>query len=50
VLHREKEDIDDEWLCRSVWVSLLKKQMTYEKEKAEVRHKQLDVMEILLNK
>jgi hypothetical protein len=33
-----------------VWVSLLKKRTTSEKENAEVRQKCLDVMEILLDK
>jgi hypothetical protein len=37
VLHREREDINEEQLCLSVWVSLLKQRTTSEKEKAEVR-------------
>jgi hypothetical protein len=39
VLHRENEDIDNKLLRLSVWVSLLKKRTTFEKEKAEGRHK-----------
>jgi hypothetical protein len=50
VLHWEREDINKERLWFSVWVSLLKKRMTSEKENAEVRQKRLDVMEILLDK
>jgi hypothetical protein len=47
VLRWEREDINEEWLCLSVWVSLLKKRTTSEKEKVEVRQKRLDVMEIM---
>jgi hypothetical protein len=50
MLRREREDINKEWLCLLVWVSMLKKQTTSEKEKAEVRQKCLDVIEILLDK
>jgi hypothetical protein len=49
VLRREREDINEEWLCLSVWVSMLKKQMTSKKEKAEARQKHLNVMGILLD-
>jgi hypothetical protein len=48
VLHREKEDINEEGLRLSMWVSLLKKRMTSEMEKA--RQKCLDVMEILFTR
>jgi hypothetical protein len=34
VLHQEREDINEERLHLSVWVSLLKRRMTSEKEKA----------------
>jgi hypothetical protein len=50
VLCREREDINEERLHLSVWVSLLKQRMTSEKEKAEARHKCLDVMEVLYNR
>jgi hypothetical protein len=50
VLHREREDIIEERLLLSVWVSLLKKRTTFEKEKVEARKKHLDVMEILYNR
>jgi hypothetical protein len=49
VLHQEREDINEE-LRLSVWVSLLKQQMTSEKEKAKVRQKRLDVMEALYSR
>jgi hypothetical protein len=32
------------------WGSLLKKWMTYEKEKAMVKQRYLDVMEVLINR
>jgi hypothetical protein len=50
VLRREREDINEEWLCLSVWLSLLKKGMTTEKEKAEARPKRFDMMEILFDR
>jgi predicted HTH domain antitoxin len=50
VLRREREEINEEWLCLSVLVSLLKKRMTSEKEMAEARQKHLNVMEILLDR
>jgi hypothetical protein len=50
VLHQEREDINEEWLHHSVWVSLLKQRTTSEKEKAEVRQKRIDVMEALYNR
>jgi hypothetical protein len=50
VLRQEREDINEERLHLSMWISLLKKQMTFEKEKAKVRQKCLDVMEILLDR
>jgi hypothetical protein len=50
VLHQETEDIDEEGLHLSVWVSLLKKQMTSEMLKAEARQKRLNVMEILFTR
>jgi hypothetical protein len=50
VLHQEREDINEEWLRHSVWVSLLKQRTTSEKEKAEVRQKRIDVMEVLYNR
>jgi hypothetical protein len=50
VLHQEREDINEEWLRHSVWVSLLKQWTTSEKEKAEVRQKRIDVMEVLYNR
>jgi hypothetical protein len=37
VLHRERGDIDDEQKRLLLWVSLLKKRTTSEKEKAEAR-------------
>jgi hypothetical protein len=40
----------EERQCLFLWVSLLKKRTTFEKEKTEVRLKHLDVREILLNK
>jgi hypothetical protein len=36
--------------CTSMWVSLLKQWMTSKKEKAEVRQKHLDVMEVLYSR
>jgi hypothetical protein len=50
VFHRERENINEERLRLSVWVSLLKKRTTSKKEKAEVRQKHLDVMEILFSR
>jgi hypothetical protein len=50
VLRREKEDINEEWLRLSVWVSLLKQWMTSEKEKAKARQKSLDVMEVMYSR
>jgi predicted HTH domain antitoxin len=50
VLRREREEINEERLCLSVLVSLLKKRMTSEKEMAEARQKHLNVMEILLDR
>jgi hypothetical protein len=50
VLYREREDINEERLRVSVWVSLLKQWTTYEKEKVEARQKRLDMMEILYNR
>jgi hypothetical protein len=50
VLCQESEDINEEQLRPSVWVSLLKTWMTSEKEKAEARQKSLDVMEILYSR
>jgi hypothetical protein len=50
VLRQEREDINKEWLHLLVWVSLLKQQMTSEKEKVEVRQKNLDVMEVLYSR
>jgi hypothetical protein len=50
VLHWEREDIIEECLLLSMWVSLLKKRTTSEKEKVEARKKHLDVMEILYNR
>jgi hypothetical protein len=47
VLRQERDDINEERLHIWAWVSLLKKQMTSEKEKANGRQKRLDVMEIL---
>jgi hypothetical protein len=47
VLHREREDINEERQCLSMWFSLLKQRTTFEKEKAVARQKRLDVMEIL---
>jgi hypothetical protein len=35
VLRQEREDINEERLHLSMWISLLKKQMTFEKEKAK---------------
>jgi hypothetical protein len=46
VLHREREGINEECMCLSVWVSLLMKRMTSEKEKIGERQKHLNVMEI----
>jgi hypothetical protein len=37
VLRQEREDIDDKQRCLLLWVSLLKKWMTSEKEKVEVK-------------
>jgi hypothetical protein len=37
MLHREREDVEEEQLHLSVWGSLLKKWTTYEKEKAEAK-------------
>jgi hypothetical protein len=50
VLRQEREDINKERLHLLVWVSLLKQQMTSEKEKVEVRQKNLDVMEVLYSR
>jgi hypothetical protein len=50
VLHQEREDINEERLHLSVWVSLLKRRMTSEKEKAWAKQKRLDVMEVLYNR
>jgi hypothetical protein len=50
VLRREREDINEEQLCLSVWVSLLKQWTTSEKEKADARQKLLDMMEILFTR
>jgi hypothetical protein len=50
VLRREREDINEEQLRLSVWVSLLKMRTTSEKEKTEARQKCLNVMEILLDR
>jgi hypothetical protein len=50
VLHRKREDINEEWMCLSVWVSLLKRWMTSEKEKVEARQKRLNVMEVLYSR
>jgi hypothetical protein len=50
VLRREREDINEEWLRLLVWVSLLKKWMTSEKEKAEARQKCLNVVENLFGR
>jgi hypothetical protein len=47
VLRREREDINEERLRLSVWVSLLKQWTTSEKEKVDARQKRLDMMEIL---
>jgi hypothetical protein len=43
VLHREREDIDDERWCLLLWASLLKERMTSEKEKAEMNRDWCDV-------
>jgi hypothetical protein len=50
VLCQKREDINEEQLRISVWVSLLKKRATSKKEKAEATQKHLDVMEILLDR
>jgi hypothetical protein len=50
VLRLEREDINEERLHLSVWVSLFKQRTTSEKEKAEARQKHLDVMEVLYNR
>jgi hypothetical protein len=50
VLHRDRGDIDDKQRCLLLWVSLLRKQMASEKEKAKARQKHLHVMEILLDR
>jgi hypothetical protein len=50
VLCREREDINEERLCLSTWVSMLKKQTTSKKEKVEARQKRLDMMKILFTK
>jgi hypothetical protein len=50
VLRREREDINEEWLRLLMWVSLLKKWMTSEKEKAEARQKCLIVVENLFGR
>jgi hypothetical protein len=50
VLHREREDINEEWLRLLVWVLLLKKWMTSEKEKVEARQKCLNVVENLFGR
>jgi hypothetical protein len=50
VLRWEREDINEERLCLSVWVSLLNQWTTSEKEKAEVRQKCQDVMEVLYSR
>jgi hypothetical protein len=46
VLRWEREGINEEQLRLSVWVSLHKERTTSEMEKAEVRQKHLDVMEV----
>jgi hypothetical protein len=50
VLHRKREDTNEERLRLSVWVSLSKKWTTCKREKAEVRQKCLDKMEILYSR
>jgi hypothetical protein len=50
VLHREREDINEERVHLSVWLSLLKQWTTSKKERAEVRQKHLDVMEVLYSR
>jgi viroplasmin and RNaseH domain-containing protein len=50
VLRWEREDINEEWLRLSVWVSLLMQWTTSEKEKAEAWQKHLDVMEVLYSR
>jgi predicted HTH domain antitoxin len=50
VLTRSREDINEERLCLSMWVSMLKQQTTSMKEKVEVRQKHLDMMEILFTR
>jgi hypothetical protein len=50
VLHRDRGDIDDKQRCLLLWVSLLRKRMASEKEKAKARQKHLHVMEILLDR
>jgi hypothetical protein len=50
VLHREREDINEERLRLSLWLSLLKQGTTSEKERAEVRQKRLNMMEVLYNR
>jgi hypothetical protein len=39
VLHRDRGDIDDKQRCLLLWVSLQRKQMASEKEKAKARQK-----------
>jgi hypothetical protein len=50
VLRQESENINEDRLRLSVWVSLIKQWMTSEKEKAEARQKHLDVMEFLYSR
>jgi hypothetical protein len=47
VLRRETEDINEERIYLSVWVSMLKQRTASEKEKAEERRKYLNVMEVM---
>jgi hypothetical protein len=50
VLRRERENIDDERRCLLLWASLLKKQTTFEKEKAETKRDWLGMKEELINR
>jgi 5-methylcytosine-specific restriction endonuclease McrBC regulatory subunit McrC len=50
VLRREREDINEERVHLLVWLSLLKQRTTSKKERAEVRQKRLDVMEVLYSR
>jgi hypothetical protein len=50
VLRRETEDINEERIYLSVWVSMLKQQTAFEKEKVEERRKYLNVMEVLYSR